>query len=151
QNVFMPRPQFTDEPDRVYYYDGDVGLMSIGLDGSHRTEYGKVLGDLRVKNGGVETTPAVEVVLSPDGKQALAGMGYEVYLINRDLRQMRDGFEFDVRATSVPTSAPRMPNEPEGVRRLSTVGGLFPQWTADRVPYFSYASTLFRARADAQT
>lgn len=138
--VFLPRPFFTSETDRVYYYDGDAGLISIGLDGSGRTEYGKVFGGLPVRNGGTEKVPAAEVVLSPDGKQALAAIDYQVYLIDRDLRQSHDGFAFDMRATPAPA----------GVRRLSTVGGLFPQWTADRTPYFSYASTLFRARPVAQ-
>ena len=150
QNIFMPRPFFTNEPDRVYFYDGDAGLISIGLDGSKRAEYGKVLGDFPVKNGGVESMPAVDIVLSSDGNQALAALGYHVYLIDRDLRQSHDGFRFNVRTMSSP-GAINVPERAPGVRRLSTVGGFFPQWAADRTPYFSYASTLFRTRPDVQS
>jgi len=150
ENMFMPRPFFTHEPGRVYYYDGDAGLISIGLDGRQRAEYGKVLGDFPIKNSGVGTMSAVDVVLSPDGKQALAGLGNQVYLIDRDLRQSHDGFRFNVRTMSSP-GATNVPERAPGVRRLSTVAGWFPQWTTDRTPYFSYAATLFRTHPDAQS
>ncbi len=155
QNVMMPRPHFiTGEPDRVYFYDGNAGLVAIGLDGANRTEYGKVRGSFPVTGGGSETMPAAEVILSPDGKQALATVGYHVYLIDRDLRQSADGFTFNVRATPIPESregtvgkrgAATASNVSGTVRRLSTVGGFHFQWASDGSPYFSYASTLFRA------
>ena len=63
-------------------------------------------GDLPVKNGGTEKLPAVEVVLSPDGKQALTAVGYQIYLIDRDLRQSRDGFTFNARAIATPEPPP---------------------------------------------
>lgn len=155
QNVMLPRPHFTNESDRVYFYDGEAGLVSIGLNGSNRIEHGTVQGEFHVTHGGSEVMPAAEVILSPDGKQALATVGYHVYLIDRDLRQSKSGFTFNVRATPVPKpkGAPARtarvsgtsPNVTSTVRRLSTVGGFYFNWASDGTPYFSYASTLFKA------
>lgn len=170
QSVNLARPHFTNEGDRVYFYDTEAGLISIGLDGANRREYGKVQGEFSVAGGGgSEIHPASEVILSPDGKQALATVGYHVYLIDRDLRQAResdtrlrtfaygqffvsDGFTFNARAVPVPDApgargrtAQPAESVAAGVRRLSTAGGFYFHWTADGTPYFSYASTLFKA------
>ena len=170
QSVNLSRPHFTNERDRVYFYDTEAGLIAIGLDGSNRLEYGKVQGEFSVAgDGGSEMHPASEVILSLDGKQALVTVGYHVYLIDRDLRQAKkpdttsqtladkqsllsDGFTFNVRATPVPEApgASRPAATPAGavasdVRRLSTAGGFYFHWTSDNTPYFSYGSTLFKA------
>jgi Tol biopolymer transport system component len=142
QNFFIARPHFAAGSDRVYFYDGDSGLTSIGMDGTQRIEHGKVAGEFPVSPTGrpAEVHPAPEVILSPDGTQALTKVGHHIFLIDFDLRQTRgDGFAFDARTAHRGT---------DEVQRISTAGGLHPQWTADGKPYFSYGSTLFTSRED---
>lgn len=137
---FVPRPHFVaSEPDRVYFYDGEAGLVSIGLDGTKRVEYGKVQGSFPVGRFGSEARPAPEVILSPDGKRALARVGYHVYQIELDLRKRKDGLTFVVPETDAATTP---------VRRLSSVGGQYPHWGPDGSPYYSFGPSLFGGRPD---
>lgn len=134
QAFYVGRPHFAGDPDRVYFHDGEHGLASIRLDGTDRRDHGPVVGDFVVGGGGgSELQPAPEVLLSPDGRRALAIVGFHVYLINRDLRVGSGGLTFDVRSLDRTV-----------VQRLSTVGGHHFHWGPDGAPYFVFGSTLFR-------
>src|SRR5262249_61136991 len=68
------RPHFTGEKDRVYVYSSQ-GLVSMRFDGTDRRTHVKVVG----KSRGPEPTPAQDVRISPNGRQALALVKNQIY------------------------------------------------------------------------
>jgi Tol biopolymer transport system component len=100
------RPHFTTASDRIYVYS-PKGLISMRFDGTDRRVHLKVIG----KNwtGRPEPPQADEVMISPDGRFALALAHHQVYLLT-----------IPVAGNETPTvdlSAPAVP-----IHKLSDVG-----------------------------
>lgn len=69
-------PHFGPEPDRVYLSSPE-GLISVRLDGTDRRTHLKVEGN----RPGNQPEPAREIQISPDGRQALAIVRNQLYLV----------------------------------------------------------------------
>lgn len=117
------------DPERFYTYSFAGGLASRQLDGSDLTTHLRVMGNGR--NGFMDT--AENILISPDGKQALAMVSAQVYVI--DIAE----HPAEGPPVMVYLDAP-------GHRRLSTVGadqmawaqgGQMAAWTAGAVIFTS--------------
>ncbi|MBI4409962.1 MAG: PD40 domain-containing protein, partial [Gemmatimonadetes bacterium] len=112
-------PHFTRDPDRIFLFDGDDGLISLRWDGTDRKQHLRVSGP-RLPNAR-EPIDASLVLVSPDGVRALAQIVNDLYVL-------------DVPPASgvvphVSLGDPRGPAVP--VRKLTVVGGQFPAWSGD--------------------
>ena len=114
-NVIVPTrgltsPHFAAEPDRVYVY-GDQGLTSMRFDGTNRRSHVNVVGD------GWDSTPkrATEVLISPDGRHALALVNEQLYVVSVP-RIGGDAPTINVSDASVP------------MHKLTTVGADYFAW-----------------------
>src|ERR1041384_5979533 len=128
------RPHFTRNPDRIYYYAGPEGLVSIRWDGTDRRTHIKVNG-YTYPGPGSEPEPADEIIAGPDTDRVLAQQGNNAYIVT--LPQL--GADVPTINLSDPSSAP-FP-----VKRLTRIGGDFIGWTADgKVAYWSIGASFFR-------
>jgi Tol biopolymer transport system component len=109
------RPHFrADAPDRIFVW-GRGHLASMRWDGTERREV------LRIGGSGQGTQNASLILMSPQGDQALAQVGADIYTVTVP---MIGGPAPQISVTN-PTSA-QFP-----VRRLTDIGGQFPAWSAD--------------------
>ena len=74
------RPHFSRNPDRIFYYAGADGLVSVRWDGTDRREYIKVNG-YTYPGPGAQPNPADEIIISPDTDRVLALQGNNVYIV----------------------------------------------------------------------
>ncbi|MDQ2948617.1 MAG: amidohydrolase, partial [Acidobacteriota bacterium] len=101
------KPHFVhDSNDRIYVYS-PTGLQSFRFDGTDRRTHLKVVG--KNLGGGPEPPPASDVRMSPNGRQALALVNSQLYLIDVPVT----GGE----APTVNVSSPSVP-----VKKLTDVG-----------------------------
>jgi Tol biopolymer transport system component len=132
--TFYGRPHFGSSPDRVHFYDPRDGLVSMRLDGSDRRTLLRVTGFGWTEQGPGQV-PADEIVLSPDGRRALAQVKERVYLVELPPWAQARAPEVsidDLGATALP------------VRRLTEVGGDFMGWSADgREAHYSLGHSYF--------
>lgn len=139
-------PHFVNKDDRIYLY-GNKGLSSIRWDGTDEkvhvkvtgiTTFPAVLDECLVHEEEREPTPqpsnASLITMAPDGDEALAQINFEIYMV-----------KIPVVGGQVPTinvADPTSSNFPS--RRLTTMGGEFPQWTNDsRHITYSLGNALF--------
>lgn len=127
----LRQPHFTDDPNRIYIYQGGEGLISMRIDGSDRQEHGRFIG----YTGPESPVPwsASEVLISPDGSKVIAEASNQVYLIDLPLV----GESVDIRL-----------HPPENaiypVTRLSEVAGEFMGWGKyGEAIIYSLAHTVF--------
>ena len=114
------RPHFSRDPERIYVYDPGDGLVSMRWDGTDRRAHLKVTG-FKASVEKAEPDPADEIIVSPDGNQALAQVGNRIFLVS--LPEV---------GGQVPTLNAALPKESAfPVKRLTRVGGDFPSWSAD--------------------
>ncbi len=73
------KPHFTDDKDRVYVYSGQ-GLQSFRFDGTDRRTHLKVVG--KNLTNAPQPPSARDVRISPNGKQALALVNDQLYLLD---------------------------------------------------------------------
>jgi hypothetical protein len=123
------KPHFTHDNERVYVYSPQ-GLQSFRFDGTDRRTHLKVVG----KN--LTNTPqppaARDVRMSPNGKQALALVNDQLYLIDVPVT----GGE----APTVNVSSPSVP-----LKKLTDVGADSFQWADDgKTIAWSLGSSFFR-------
>jgi Tol biopolymer transport system component/imidazolonepropionase-like amidohydrolase len=137
------RPHFTNDGTRIYYQEGNDGLVSVRWDGTDRRAHLRLTG-FAAPGGGPNAQPrqAQEMFISPDGTRVLALVDNKVF------------------ATPLPVTGGPTPvvsvQQPAGgavpVRRLSRIGGDFLGWTANsRGAYYSLGRAFFQydlARAD---
>lgn len=109
-------PHFGADPDRIYLYSRE-GLLSIRWDGTDSKVHLKVTGPPFPGAQG-PPPPAEMVMISPDGKKALAESGMDLYLIGA----IPMAGEAPTISLASPSSAP-VP-----VRKLTEIGGEFPAW-----------------------
>ena len=127
-------PHVGPDPDRVYVWAGSDGLLSMRYDGSDVKTVVKVTAPAPPPLPGQTGPPPTpdEVILSPDGKRALARANRNVYMITVP---PTPGVAPTVAAgtgSSVPTW------------RLTRVGGDFVGWTHDsKSAYFSIGRSFF--------
>lgn len=139
-----------DQPDRIYAYSPQEGLVSFRWDGSDVKQHLQVRGPLPpglgtphpeewvalprrvfpvpqedltggVAEEGPQPPPAELVMISPKGGRAVAQVGNHIYTV--DIPEV---------GGPVPTISVASPNTaPVPVRRLTDIGGEFPSWSAD--------------------
>ena len=112
-------PHVTADPDRIYLYHREDGLVSIRWDGTDEKAHVKVTG--RSPPGGGEVARASLVLMAPEGDRALAQVNHDLYVVEVPYV----GGETPVVSVANPSSA-SVP-----VRKLTQVGGQFPAWSAD--------------------
>src|SRR5437879_12021891 len=76
------RPHFGRDPNRIFYYAGPEGLVSIRFDGTDRRAYLKGPGNT-YRGPGSEPQPADEILVGPDTDRVLAQAGNNVYLVTQ--------------------------------------------------------------------
>ena len=112
-------PHTTADPNRIFLYHREDGLVSIRWDGTDEKAHVKVNGP--APPGGGDPAPASLVLMAPAGDRALAQVRLDLYT----LAVPYVGGETpvvsvaDLERASVP------------VRKLTEVGGQFPAWSAD--------------------
>jgi Tol biopolymer transport system component len=136
------RPHFSSDPNRIFAWQGSRGLVSFRWDGTDRRTHAKVTGyKAPLAN---EPGNADDVIVSPDGEQAVVQAETKVYLITIPMV----GGETP---PSISVSSPDDASVP--VRRLTTVGGEFVDWAEDgKAITWAMGRTFFRydvATADA--
>jgi Tol biopolymer transport system component len=125
-------PHFTSDPDRVYAYSPEDGLVSFRWDGTDEKALVKVTG--KTVPGSRQPMRADEVLMAPKGDQALVLLDHELYTITVPMI----GGETPTIALADATKA-QFP-----ARQLSVVGGEFPAWGADgRTAHWSIGHTHF--------
>ena len=107
------------DPDRIYLYHRQDGLVSIRWDGSDEKAHVQVNGGAPPAGG--EAAPASLVLMAPSGERALAQVNNDLY----SLAVPYVGGETPVVSVANPAGA-IVP-----VRKLTEVGGQFPAWSAD--------------------
>lgn len=116
-------PHIGPDPDRVYVWGGNEGLLSMRFDGTDIRTVVRVTGAPTGGPGG--GGPPVEVVLSPDGSRALVRSAGHVYLVTVP--------PVGGEAPTVSVTGGAVP-----ARRLTRIGGDFIGWRADgRVAHYS--------------
>jgi Tol biopolymer transport system component len=122
-------PHFTGDPNRIYVYSDD-GLISLRYDGTDRRTHLKVTGPGRP---GMPRPPAADrVMISPDGKWALASVNNQLWVVAVP--------PFTGSAPSVAVRGPSLP-----VKRLTDVGADYFAWAeGGRTLTWAIGSTFFR-------
>jgi hypothetical protein len=125
-------PHFTSDPDRIFAYSPQDGLVSFRWDGTDERAIVKVTG--KTQPGGRQPARADEVVMAPTGDQALVLLAHELYVVTVPM------FGGDTLTISV--ASPESAAFP--ARQLSVVGGEFPAWSGDgRTAHWSIGNTHF--------
>jgi len=73
------RVHFTNDPQRYYAYSPRLGLSSWKQDGSEQTSHLRVMGKA---NPTSFPAMASDILLSPDGENALAAVAHQLYLVD---------------------------------------------------------------------
>jgi len=131
---YYGRPHFTHDTSRVFIYDPADGVVSMRWDGTDRREHVKVTGYTESLADPPRPNPADEVLLNPDGDQALVQVDNKVYLV-----------AVPVTGGVTPTiSISNAEAAPVPVRRLTRVGGDFLGWKDDgQTAYWSLGRSFF--------
>ena len=142
-------PHFTSDTSRIYIYDSADGLVSMRFDGTDRKPVVKVTGYVAPGAGpNTRPTPATTILISPDGSQAIAEVGMNVYL-----------FDVPMTGTEPTISVVKPATAPVPVRRITRVGGEFLGWARDGKSfhyslghsYFTYNLALADSRIRGKT
>jgi len=125
-------PHLTDDPNRIYLYHQDDGLVSIRWDGTDEKSHVKVFGPTRP--GSDEATAASLVLMSPSGDSAVAQVNHDLFVLSVP----RTGSEPPLVSVTDPVDS-IVP-----VRKLTDVGGQFPSWSAGgRLVHWSIGNAHF--------
>jgi len=142
-------PHFVTGDDRIYFYSGSKGLLSMRWDGSDERELVKVTGittypavagekhcllDATEREPKKKPADASLILMAPQGDRALAQINNEIYTVTVP--------RFGAVAARISVAKPDNAQFP--ARKLTTTGGQFPQWTADgKKVYWSIGNALF--------
>jgi Tol biopolymer transport system component len=125
-------PHIGPDPDRIYVWAGSEGLLSMRYDGTDIKPVVKVTAPRPGGGSGGPVTPD-EVVLSPDGTQALVRANRNVYMITVP------PVGGEVASVSVSSSS-AVPT-----RRLTQIGGDFVGWRHDgQIVHYSIGRSYFQ-------
>jgi len=123
------KPHFTHDNDRVYVYSGQ-GLQSFRFDGTDRRTHLKVVG--KNLTNAPQPPAARDVRMSPNGKQALALVNDQLYLL-----------DVPVTGGDAPTVNVSSPSVP--LKKLTDVGADSFSWADDgKTITWSLGSSFFR-------
>ncbi|MGH7483571.1 MAG: amidohydrolase family protein [Longimicrobiales bacterium] len=134
-------PHFSDDPDRVYVYSPQDGLVSMRWDGTDEEAHLKVTGQ---KLPGAENPMRAGVILvSPDRGRALADVNNQLYIVTIPR----------IGGDTVTISVANPDDAAFPVERLTEVGANFPAWgPRGQTVHWSLGNTHFVydiARAEA--
>ncbi len=133
-------PHTTTDPDRIFLYHREEGLVSIRWDGTDEKAHVKVTGP--APSSGGDPGPASLVLMAPTGDRALAQVRLDLYT----LAVPYVGGDTPV----VSVADPERASVP--VRKLTEVGGQFPAWSAGgRRAHWSIGNAHFIYDLDAAT
>ncbi|MDQ6827778.1 MAG: amidohydrolase family protein, partial [Gemmatimonadota bacterium] len=123
---------FTRDPNRIYLWASDSGLVSIRWDGTDLKQHLRVTAPVLLDE---EKGKAPERArMGPAGDQALVQSGYDVYVVTVP--------QLGGEAPVISIQDPKASTVP--ARRLTDVGGEFSTWSADgKSVVWSLGSTLF--------
>ena len=124
-------PHFSSDPERIYLYHAEDGLVSIRWDGTDEQAHVQVTG-LR-EDGRAEPVRATVALISPDERRALALVDNSVYVLEVPVV----GGETPTVSVAEPASA-SVP-----VRKLTEIGGQFPVWSQDGQAHWSIGNAHF--------
>lgn len=126
-------PHFrTEEPDRIYLFHAERGLLSIRWDGTDEKARVRVVGNKRP--GAEEPNRASLIVRAPAGDQALAQVNDQIYVVTVPWVG-REPPTIDVSKAE---------NAAFPVRKLTRSGGQFPAWGAGgRTVHWSIGNAHF--------
>ncbi len=128
----LGHPHFTHDPDRIYAYSSEDGLVSFRWDGTDERSIVKVTG--KTVPGSKQPMSADQVLMAPEGDQALVLLDHELYTITVPM----------VGGDTVKISLADPSKASFPARQLSVVGGEFPAWSADgRTAHWSIGNTHF--------
>ena len=128
------RPHFSRDPNRIFLYEANEGLVSMRLDGTDRRVHIKITG-FTPNVPEAQPFPADEILIAPDSGRVLATASNYVYLVTLPL----------VSATPPAINVADTSAAPFPVHRLTRVGGDFIGWAADgRAAYWSIGRSFFR-------
>lgn len=132
--------QFSSRSDRIHIYDYHEGLVSSSIDGSDRRSILKVTGSGQ-SGGRMGQVPADDVVLSPDGRHALALVNEQVYVI---------ALPAWVKAQTPAISVDEPSSAALPVVRITDAGGEFPGWASEgRAIFYSLGRSFYQMPFDA--
>jgi len=120
-----PQPHFVRGSDRVYIYDSDDGLISMGLDGTDR----RLVLTARYKQ-----EAAYDALMSPDGSRALIRTYQAIFVATLPpAAGVPPALSLDnLNGVSIP------------VVKIAPFGGVYPTWSADgRTVHYAMGHTLF--------
>ena len=125
-------PHFTKDPNRIYLWAGDSGLVSIRWDGTDQKQHLRVTAPVLLDEEKGKTPERAR--MSPSGDQALVQSGYDVYVVTVP--------QLGGEAPVISIQDPKASTVP--ARRLTDVGGEFSTWSADgKSVLWSLGSALF--------
>jgi Tol biopolymer transport system component len=128
------RPHFTRDTARVFIYDPLDGVVSMRWDGTDRRSHVKITGYTENLLDPPRPGPANEVILSPDGDQAIADVDNKIYLV---AVPVTGGVPPTISISSAEAA-------PVPIRRLTRVGGDFLGWNSDaKSAYWSLGRSFF--------
>jgi Tol biopolymer transport system component/imidazolonepropionase-like amidohydrolase len=125
------RPHFIQDSDRIYAYSGRDGLVSFRWDGTDVRGHLKVTGPR--PPGATNSPPAQSILMAPEGDQALAKVGMDLYVVTVPVV----GGETPTVSVANPSAA-AFP-----VSRLTDVGGEFQGWRTGREVHWSLGNAHF--------
>ena len=111
-------PHFSNNPQRIFLFHGDRGLVSIQWDGTDERSHLKVTGDKLPEQE--DPFEADLILMGPNEKQALAYVINQLYTVT---------IPFAGKTPTISVSDPSSAAFP--VRRLTDIGGQFPTWNHD--------------------
>ena len=112
-------PHFTKDPNRIFLFSRDSGLVSIRWDGTDQKRHLAVTAPILLNQE--KPGPADRITMAPVGDQAMIQSGYDVYVATVPVvgGEVPTVSLQDPKAASVPA------------KRLTDIGGEFSSWSAD--------------------
>ena len=129
-------PHFVEKDDRIYLFHGEKGLVSIRWDGTDQKEHLKVTGITTypalvdeqhcmmiesAQEPAQRPSEASLVLMAPKGDQALVQVNNEIYIVTVPM----------VGGSTPSVSVAKAENAIFPARKLTFIGGEFPQWSSD--------------------
>jgi imidazolonepropionase-like amidohydrolase/Tol biopolymer transport system component len=148
-------PHFTENPDRIFLYSGQKGLLSIRWDGSDEkihlkvtgiTTYGSTPNEemhcMMIETAAEpqrEPSNADVIRMAPKGDQALAQINNEIYVVTVP--------KLGGDPPKISVADPEKSSFP--ARKLTKLGGEFPVWSANaKYVHFSLGNAFFSYNLD---
>ena len=128
------RPHFSRDPNRIYIYEGQEGLVSMRYDGTDRRAHIRVTG-YTYPAPGAEPNLADEIIVSPDSDRVLVLIDNYVYIVTLP----------QIGGQTPAVSISDLSSAAFPVKRLTMIGGDFVGWTSDgRQAYWSIGRSFLK-------